>query len=407
VSRRRHLFPETRARSRCSGSIALAGLQLLVVLAGGCNTAAKHPRQAGERHPRGTAGYFSEPEELAGHERAVWSVAFSPDGTLALSGSADRTLRLWDVERRQPLRVFKGHRGEVKCVAFLPQGGYALSGGFDSTVRLWNLTEGTGKVLSIKELKAPDRWVTRIDVIAVSASGRQALIGGEEGRLVLWNVRTEGDIGKQDIRVLEGHQGVVGSAAFSRDGRSAISVGIHDDTIRLWDAEAGREIRQFVTRPDRYVHTAALSPDATRAVSGDGYGNIVVWDVASGRQLRKLGNPKGMVFSIVFTPDGNYVLTAGHDGATIDDDDWPPGKASIRLWKARTWELIREFEFPSRRDRVRSNVFSLAVSPDGRRVLSGGNWWDNSPKEHAELLLWRLPNEVDYSVSPKDPIRDE
>ena len=72
----------------------------------------------------------------------VLSVAFSPDGRLALSGSHDKTLSLWDVASGRHLRTFKGHFSKVKSVVFSPDGRLALSGSNDRTVRLWEVATG-------------------------------------------------------------------------------------------------------------------------------------------------------------------------------------------------------------------------------------------------------------------------
>ena len=77
-----------------------------------------------------------------GHTDAVWSVAFSPDGHLALSGSEDNTLRLWQVDTGKELRSFNGHTGFVSAVAFSPDGRFALSGAWDDTVKLWDVATG-------------------------------------------------------------------------------------------------------------------------------------------------------------------------------------------------------------------------------------------------------------------------
>ena len=77
-----------------------------------------------------------------GHSRLVTSVAFSPDGRYALSGSWDETIRLWEVSTGREVRTLKGHSGWVTSVAFSPDGRYALSGSWDETIRLWEVSTG-------------------------------------------------------------------------------------------------------------------------------------------------------------------------------------------------------------------------------------------------------------------------
>jgi len=77
------------------------------------------------------------PITLGGHERYVYSVAFSPDGQLIVSGSGDKTVRLWDIEGNPVGQPFQGHESYVNSVAFSPDGKLIVSGSHDKTVRLW------------------------------------------------------------------------------------------------------------------------------------------------------------------------------------------------------------------------------------------------------------------------------
>ncbi len=125
----------------------------------------------------------------------VSSVAFSPDGRQALSGTWGNLLTLWDIATGQSLRTFAGHRDQVNTVAFAPDGSQLISAGRDNTIKLWN-----------------------------DATGRE-------------------------VRTFTGHMGDIGSVAFSRDGRRFVSGG-SDGTIRLWDSNTGAEIVKFVSLKD-------------------------------------------------------------------------------------------------------------------------------------------------------------
>ena len=83
-----------------------------------------------------------ETRRFVGHSASVWSVALSPNGKQALSGSMDTTVRLWDVESGRELRRFDGHEGLVTAVAFSADGKTALSAGYDHQVILWDLVQG-------------------------------------------------------------------------------------------------------------------------------------------------------------------------------------------------------------------------------------------------------------------------
>jgi len=77
-----------------------------------------------------------------GHTDHVNSVAFSPDGKYILSGSRDKTLKLWEVSSGREVRTFDGHKSHVSSVAFSVDGEYAISTSSDSTVKLWSIKSG-------------------------------------------------------------------------------------------------------------------------------------------------------------------------------------------------------------------------------------------------------------------------
>ncbi len=139
-------------------------------------------------------------------EVEIFSVAFSPDGRALLSGSHDRTVRLWNTESGAELRVLYGHKELVTSVAFSPDGRRLLSGSWDRTVRMWDAEGGA------------------------------------------------------ELLVLRGHTDMVLSVAFSSDGRRILS-GSSDKTVRLWDAESGECVE--VLNGQASVRNLALTSPGT------------------------------------------------------------------------------------------------------------------------------------------------
>ena len=158
---------------------------------------------------------------ITGLEADVWSVAFSPDGTLA-SGSTDGIIRLWDATSEQPLNTFEGHTSAVWSVAFSSDGKTLASGDADGIIRLWNVT--TGRLKQTLEGHTDD-----VRSIAFSPDDSILASGSLDRTIRLWDATTG-----QPKQTLEGHLSEVWSVAFSRDG-SVLASGSLDGTVLLWD----------------------------------------------------------------------------------------------------------------------------------------------------------------------------
>jgi len=116
-----------------------------------------------------------------GHRSSVWSVSFSPDGRYVLSGSWDKTLKLWDVKTGKCIRTFKGHKHGVLSVSFSPDGRYVLSGSWDKTLKLWDVK--TGKC--IRTFEGHKHGVLSV---SFSPDGRYVLSGSKDKTLKLWSL---------------------------------------------------------------------------------------------------------------------------------------------------------------------------------------------------------------------------
>ena len=291
------------------------------------------------------------------------TVAISPDGRRALFGTLrDNAVRLWDVESGEELERFEGHTGGVGAVAFAPDGRRAVSGSFDKTVRVWALPPGRPPgveppLMEVAHFLGHDGSIHA--VVAVSPDGRRLLSGSNDKTLILWDRETA-----QPIRRLSGHTEGVSAVAIAPDGRRALSGG-GDRIVRLWDLEAGETIRELHGHTEP-VFSVAFSPDGRLGYStsggfyrGSGWQDgkdtaIRVWDLETGQEVRRLEGHQGLVWSVAVSPDGRRVLSGGNDGAAI-------------LWDAKTGAEIRRFREHNTR------VGCAAFLPDGRRAVSVGN----------------------------------
>ncbi|CAE8601718.1 unnamed protein product [Polarella glacialis] len=225
---------------------------------------------------------------LHGHAGVVLSVAFSQDGTRLLSGGADQTARLWDVESGQEMKVMRGHSGMVVSVAVGPLGDSVLTGSSDRTAILWNAS--SGEVLR--------RFGDHEQAQILTSSG--------DNSTRLWRGGRNETAGGGDWK-LRGHKGWVVSAAFSTDATTVLT-GSHDNTVRLWSASSGKQLR-VLRGHEHDVLAVALSDDRSLALSGARDGTVMIWDTATASLLRTIPGSRhvDLVAAVSFNPDSSTV----------------------------------------------------------------------------------------------------
>jgi WD40 repeat protein/serine/threonine protein kinase len=248
---------------------------------------------------------------LRGHEGSVWSVCVSDDGRRALSGSQDQTVKLWDLAAGRCLRTYHGHKGAVWSVCRTADGRFAWSASWDGTVRLWEAA--TGRCL--RTLRGHEAEVNRV---ALSPDERLLLSASWDGTLGVWEAATG-----RCRRRLRGHGGPVWSACWSPEGTLALSGG-EDKTLRLWDVAEGRCLRTWKGH-DWHVRAVAFSLDGRYALSGSWDQGVRVWDAGDGRCLRAFEGHADRVNAVCLSADGRYALSASDD-------------ATVRLW-VLDWDL--------------------------------------------------------------------
>jgi len=200
----------------------------------------------------------------AGHTDAVRSLAVSPDGKLAASGSDDRMVRIWELQSGRTLDRLR-HPSGVTSVAFSPDGTQLAAGGRDELLMVWDVA---GARL-IRSLPAPRR---RVLSVAYRPGTRHLASGHYDTTVRLWDV----DTGRERRR-LQGHKQMVSVVACSPDGQTLASTG-HDRTVRVWDLDSGME-RFCGVQHGGAVDTLAFSLDGTALVSGGENGFLCVWEI--------------------------------------------------------------------------------------------------------------------------------
>ena len=288
------------------------------------------------------------------HDRIVRSVAFSPNGTYVVSGSDDGSARVWEASTGNEIARMT-HDGNVNAVVFSPDGRYVVSGSDDGTARVWEAS--TGKEIALMTHDGT------VNTVAWSPDGQYVISGSSDSSIKVWDAATSQEIAHMS------HDGKVNFIAISPNGKYIVS-GSDDFTARVWELATGNEIAR--TSYDDIVNSVAFSPDSRFVVSGSGDHFVEVWEATTGKQVSRMIHDSN-VSVVTFSSDGKYVVSGSRDG-------------TARVWEASTGHEVVRMTHDNR-------VNSLAISADGKLIVTGSEdnvarvWVATLGKEVARMPL--------------------
>jgi len=281
----------------------------------------------------------------------VNSIAFSPDGKKVVTVGADRTVRVWDLEAGKAWGIYSGielHKWEAvgtsaifslngKKVALVPS-----RPGQWASVRIWDVE--SGKELQRSTVNAMESFFDEFPMprkgIRWDSGGMVQILDAESGNVL----RTIGAPTGRAFPVL------------SPDEKMIVTAGLEcDTTVRVWDVESGRELRKLGER-ERPAIFAIFSPDNKKLVTAERDSTVRFWDVESWEELKKLEISFGSDGDfIAYSPDGKKIASAGQGGIQVLDIE------SRRVQKLKLPDSVL-------------NIHSVAFSPDGKKVAVTGDF---------------------------------
>lgn len=299
--------------------------------------------------------------DLAGHENFVQALAYSPDHSRLVSGSIDRTARVWDVQSGKQLAVLEGGGNTKRAVAYSPDGRTIFTAGSvlsedrktsSGEIRFWDAA-------TFQESRAPVALPSSVMSLAVSADGRWLAAGDADGQLHVWERATDRkrdwQIGAEiDALAFAPNRPLLAIGTSAKPGVSS-SVSI---TLLDVETEARREIDKA---HESTVWSLSFSRDGGQLASGGGDRYAKVWEVESGQLVHAFLVYSGVVHAVGFTADEKCLVTASRE--------------SVSLWDFATQEHRFSFTIPAR------ELWTMAAAPDGSSLAAAG--------ETGLIRVWR------------------
>ncbi|WP_280256251.1 hypothetical protein [Nocardia abscessus] len=309
----------------------------------------------------------------------VSSMEFSPDGKVLVTADKGGVVQSWDVAGLKPLgEPFVAGGGQaLKSLEFSLDGKMLATASEDGTVRLWDVAHGR----SLGEALIEHR------LVIFGPDGKTFVTADKDGTLQLWDAASLKPHGEP---LTAGGDQELHSLEFSPDGK-ALATASEEGMVRLWDPEHGRSLGEALIEHNGLVTALAFSPDSRTLVTASIDGTVRTWDVAS---LQPVGEPlaghTGLVTTLAFSPDSKTLATASENGATVIDD------SEVRLWDVASLQPVGEPLV----GHSNGLLFGLVFGPDGTTLTgASGNGtvlsWDvGFTADPASFLCASIPGQA-------------
>ena len=346
---------------------------------------------------------------LRGNSSFSGSLCFTRDSKWLITGSNDQTARVWDLQKMMLLRTLRGHSSGVTSVGVSPDGRSLMTGSGVGEVKLWDLEHNNntaGNRITLPRLMWPvvshnHRFFAGVDIngqliygataapdnaapitklganlvrTGISADGGLVVASEKDGTLRLWH-RDQGT-----VQATNAHSGGVHHLVFVERKPALVSVGSSDHRVKIWSTDlALRHTWQLPT--ECWLWGANVVPELNLFVA-DGHGIARrVFDLVDGHLVATLNSDVTALTGLASSPNG-HILAMSDDTGSVD------------LWDTNSWKLR------ARLRGHRTGVGSVAFSPDGRRLASGGGGSEAVKLWDMETLqqLCDLPVQSDYTT---------
>jgi eukaryotic-like serine/threonine-protein kinase len=288
------------------------------------------------------------------HSAPILTIAWSPDGKYIASGSADKTVHVWNAQGKKRIAAYQEHTKLVSSVTWSPDGARIASGSWDTTVQIWQV-QGARKLFTYRGFSR------EVSSVAWSPDGTYIAASSWDATVQLRQAATGGK-----LFTYQGHTGPVYAVAWApRNASAELTNHWHiasasgdplnadvDNTVHIWDAPTGEH--PFTYREHfYYVQAVAWSPDGQRIASASADTRVQIWDVTTGTTLLTYRGHSAKVNAVIWSPDGQYIASASDD-------------RTVQVWEASTGKKLLTYRGHSK------EVCALDWSPNSKKIASAG-----------------------------------
>ena len=248
------------------------------------------------------------------HPESVNSVAVTPDEQFVISGSDDKSIKIWKLPKNKNItdialvRTLTGHTDVIDGVAIAPNGQFFATGSWDGTIKIWNL--GSGELLQTLEGHSEI-----VNAIAISPDGQFLASGSKDNIIKLWNLKRA-----QVVRTINTNSLSILSVVFSSDSQILASSS-SDGIIKIWNLQTGKLIHSLKEHLDG-VWSIVITPNDKTLISGSWDKTIKFWELSTGKLKGSLRGHSSYISAVAISPDGQTIVSGGWD-------------RKINIWKVR------------------------------------------------------------------------
>ncbi|XP_044096803.1 dynein assembly factor with WDR repeat domains 1 isoform X2 [Neovison vison] len=238
---------------------------------------------------------------LRAHILPLTNVALNKSGSCFITGSYDRTCKVWDTASGEELHTLEGHRNVVYAIAFNnPYGDKIATGSFDKTCKLWSVE--TGKCYHTFRGHTAE-------IVCLSFNPQSTLVatGSMDTTAKLWDIQSG-----EEVFTLTGHSAEIISLSFNTSGKRIIT-GSFDHTVAVWEADTGRKVYTLIGHCAE-ISSALSNWDCSLIVTGSMDKTCMLWDATNGKCVATLTGHDDEILDSCFDYTGKLIATASADG---------------------------------------------------------------------------------------------